>query len=57
MEPELTQCLFLTSLSLSLLPLQAKNYIRSLPKVPKKDLHSIFSKASSNGTGRFLFSS
>uniref|UniRef100_A0A3P8WIK5 mitogen-activated protein kinase n=1 Tax=Cynoglossus semilaevis TaxID=244447 RepID=A0A3P8WIK5_CYNSE len=26
----------------------AKNYIRSLPKVPKKDLHSIFSKASSN---------
>ncbi|KAF3859096.1 hypothetical protein F7725_021495 [Dissostichus mawsoni] len=27
----------------------AKNYIRSLPKVPKKDLHSIFSKASSNG--------
>lgn len=31
---------------------QAKNYIRSLPKVPKKDLHSIFSKASSNGTQR-----
>uniref|UniRef100_A0A674MES8 mitogen-activated protein kinase n=1 Tax=Takifugu rubripes TaxID=31033 RepID=A0A674MES8_TAKRU len=31
------------------LPLrQAKNYIRSLPKVPKKDLHSIFSKSSSN---------
>lgn len=29
---------------------QAKNYIRSLPKVPKKDLHYIFSKASSNGT-------
>uniref|UniRef100_A0AAQ6ACI8 mitogen-activated protein kinase n=1 Tax=Amphiprion ocellaris TaxID=80972 RepID=A0AAQ6ACI8_AMPOC len=27
---------------------QAKNYIRSLTKVPKKDLHSIFSKASSN---------
>ncbi|XP_075932285.1 mitogen-activated protein kinase 12b isoform X1 [Anarhichas minor] len=26
----------------------AKNYIRSLPKVPKKDLHSLFSKASSN---------
>ncbi|KAL6116997.1 mitogen-activated protein kinase 12b isoform X1 [Pungitius pungitius] len=26
----------------------AKNYIRSLPKVPKKDLHSVFSKASSN---------
>uniref|UniRef100_A0A3B3VSD8 mitogen-activated protein kinase n=1 Tax=Poecilia latipinna TaxID=48699 RepID=A0A3B3VSD8_9TELE len=26
----------------------ARNYIRSLPKVPKKDLHSIFSKASSN---------
>uniref|UniRef100_A0A8C4I4L8 mitogen-activated protein kinase n=1 Tax=Dicentrarchus labrax TaxID=13489 RepID=A0A8C4I4L8_DICLA len=26
----------------------AKNYIRSLPKVPKKDLHSIFSKASSS---------
>uniref|UniRef100_A0A3Q1F7Y8 mitogen-activated protein kinase n=1 Tax=Acanthochromis polyacanthus TaxID=80966 RepID=A0A3Q1F7Y8_9TELE len=26
----------------------AKNYIRSLTKVPKKDLHSIFSKASSN---------
>ncbi|XP_078797879.1 mitogen-activated protein kinase 12b isoform X1 [Oryzias latipes] len=26
----------------------AKNYIRSLPKVPKKDLHYIFSKASSN---------
>uniref|UniRef100_A0A8B9J4F5 mitogen-activated protein kinase n=1 Tax=Astyanax mexicanus TaxID=7994 RepID=A0A8B9J4F5_ASTMX len=25
----------------------AKNYIRSLPKVPKKDLHSIFFKASS----------
>lgn len=28
---------------------QAKNYIRSLPKAPKKDLHTIFSKASSNG--------
>lgn len=28
---------------------QAKNYIRSLPKVPKKDLHCIFTKASSNG--------
>uniref|UniRef100_A0A8C7IX98 mitogen-activated protein kinase n=1 Tax=Oncorhynchus kisutch TaxID=8019 RepID=A0A8C7IX98_ONCKI len=27
----------------------AKNYIRSLPKVPKKDLHFIFSKASSDG--------
>uniref|UniRef100_A0A671YL94 mitogen-activated protein kinase n=1 Tax=Sparus aurata TaxID=8175 RepID=A0A671YL94_SPAAU len=27
---------------------EAKNYIRSLPKVPKKDLHTIFSKASSN---------
>uniref|UniRef100_A0A8C7ILA8 mitogen-activated protein kinase n=1 Tax=Oncorhynchus kisutch TaxID=8019 RepID=A0A8C7ILA8_ONCKI len=26
----------------------AKNYIRSLPKVPKKDLHFIFSKASSD---------
>ncbi|XP_076008602.1 mitogen-activated protein kinase 12b isoform X1 [Genypterus blacodes] len=26
----------------------AKNYIRSIPKVPKKDLHSIISKASSN---------
>uniref|UniRef100_A0A7N5ZX70 Protein kinase domain-containing protein n=1 Tax=Anabas testudineus TaxID=64144 RepID=A0A7N5ZX70_ANATE len=26
----------------------AKNYIRSLPKVPKKDLHCIFTKASSN---------
>ncbi|XP_029521750.1 mitogen-activated protein kinase 12-like isoform X1 [Oncorhynchus nerka] len=26
----------------------AKNYIRSLPKVPKKDLHLIFSKASSD---------
>eukprot|EP00064_Thunnus_orientalis_P012024 superscaffoldBa00001797_g12057 len=26
----------------------ARNYIRSLPKVPKKDLHTIFSKASSN---------
>ncbi|XP_050933721.1 mitogen-activated protein kinase 12 isoform X1 [Lates calcarifer] len=26
----------------------AKNYIRNLPKVPKKDLHSVFSKASSN---------
>ncbi|KAK3517869.1 hypothetical protein QTP70_021845 [Hemibagrus guttatus] len=26
----------------------AKNYIRSLPKVPKKDLHSIFFKASSD---------
>uniref|UniRef100_A0A8D0D1N7 mitogen-activated protein kinase n=1 Tax=Sander lucioperca TaxID=283035 RepID=A0A8D0D1N7_SANLU len=26
----------------------AKNYIRSLPKVPKKDLLSLFSKASSN---------
>uniref|UniRef100_A0AAQ4NRG3 mitogen-activated protein kinase n=1 Tax=Gasterosteus aculeatus aculeatus TaxID=481459 RepID=A0AAQ4NRG3_GASAC len=26
----------------------AKNYIRSLPKVPKKDLQSVFSKASSN---------
>ncbi|XP_032444713.1 mitogen-activated protein kinase 12b isoform X5 [Xiphophorus hellerii] len=26
----------------------ARNYIRSLPKVPKKDLPSIFSKASSN---------
>uniref|UniRef100_A0A3B5L4W9 mitogen-activated protein kinase n=1 Tax=Xiphophorus couchianus TaxID=32473 RepID=A0A3B5L4W9_9TELE len=28
----------------------ARNYIRSLPKVPKRDLPSIFSKASSNGT-------
>uniref|UniRef100_A0A4W4DU54 mitogen-activated protein kinase n=1 Tax=Electrophorus electricus TaxID=8005 RepID=A0A4W4DU54_ELEEL len=27
----------------------AKNYIRSLPKVPKKDLHSIFFKASPDG--------
>uniref|UniRef100_A0A673Z3X3 mitogen-activated protein kinase n=1 Tax=Salmo trutta TaxID=8032 RepID=A0A673Z3X3_SALTR len=27
---------------------QAKNYIRSLPKVPKKDLHFLFSKASSD---------
>lgn len=36
--------------SFRLLSSQAKNYIRSLPKVPKKDLHSIFSKASSNGT-------
>uniref|UniRef100_A0A674DPP9 mitogen-activated protein kinase n=1 Tax=Salmo trutta TaxID=8032 RepID=A0A674DPP9_SALTR len=26
----------------------AKNYIRSLPKVPKKDLHFLFSKASSD---------
>ncbi|XP_037617148.1 mitogen-activated protein kinase 12b isoform X1 [Sebastes umbrosus] len=26
----------------------AKNYLRSLSKVPKKDLHSLFSKASSN---------
>ncbi|XP_056224163.1 mitogen-activated protein kinase 12b isoform X2 [Seriola aureovittata] len=26
----------------------AKNYIRNLPKVPKKDLHSVFSKASPN---------
>ncbi|KAM7378028.1 hypothetical protein PAMA_013092 [Pampus argenteus] len=26
----------------------AKNYIKNLPKVPKKDLHTIFSKASSN---------
>ncbi|XP_034019852.1 mitogen-activated protein kinase 12-like isoform X4 [Thalassophryne amazonica] len=26
----------------------AKNYIRSLPKVPKKDLHAVFSDASSN---------
>ncbi|XP_078021406.1 mitogen-activated protein kinase 12b isoform X2 [Epinephelus lanceolatus] len=26
----------------------AKNYIKSLTKVPKKDLHSVFSKASSN---------
>ena len=35
---------------------QAKNYIRSLPKVPKKDLDVIFSKASSNGTWSSLFS-
>uniref|UniRef100_A0A6Q2ZLF7 mitogen-activated protein kinase n=1 Tax=Esox lucius TaxID=8010 RepID=A0A6Q2ZLF7_ESOLU len=27
---------------------QAKNYIRSLPKVPKKDLHLLFSKATSD---------
>ncbi|XP_069375406.1 mitogen-activated protein kinase 12-like isoform X2 [Paralichthys olivaceus] len=26
----------------------AKNYIRSLPKVPKKDLHTVFSKVSSS---------
>uniref|UniRef100_A0A8D0D421 mitogen-activated protein kinase n=1 Tax=Sander lucioperca TaxID=283035 RepID=A0A8D0D421_SANLU len=34
--------------SLHFLSRQAKNYIRSLPKVPKKDLLSLFSKASSN---------
>lgn len=28
---------------------QAKNYIRGLPKVPKKDLNTIFFKASSEG--------
>ncbi|XP_061767900.1 mitogen-activated protein kinase 12-like [Nerophis ophidion] len=27
---------------------QAKNYLRGLPKVPQKDFHSIFSKASTN---------
>uniref|UniRef100_A0A4W6D381 mitogen-activated protein kinase n=1 Tax=Lates calcarifer TaxID=8187 RepID=A0A4W6D381_LATCA len=40
-------CVTCLSLSLSLSQ-QAKNYIRNLPKVPKKDLHSVFSKASSN---------
>ncbi|CAL8385602.1 unnamed protein product [Boreogadus saida] len=29
----------------------AKNYIRSLPKIPKIDMHTIFSKASSNAVG------
>ncbi|KAM9704939.1 mitogen-activated protein kinase 12-like [Menidia menidia] len=29
----------------------AKNYIRNLPKVPKKDLRSLFSKASSDALG------
>lgn len=28
---------------------KAKNYIRSLPKVAKKDLRSVFTKASSTG--------
>lgn len=34
---------------------KAKNYIRSLPKVLKKDLHAVFSKASSSGTWSSLF--
>uniref|UniRef100_A0A8C5C6C4 Protein kinase domain-containing protein n=1 Tax=Gadus morhua TaxID=8049 RepID=A0A8C5C6C4_GADMO len=29
----------------------AKNYIRSLPKIPKRDMHTIFSKASSHAVG------
>ncbi|CAL8405348.1 unnamed protein product [Arctogadus glacialis] len=29
----------------------AKNYIRSLPTIPKRDMHTIFSKASSNAVG------
>lgn len=29
--------------------IQAKNYIRSLPKVPKKDLNTFFFKASTEG--------
>lgn len=35
-------------------PKQAKNYIRGLPKVPKKDLNTIFFKASSEGKPFFF---
>ncbi len=36
-------------------PKQAKNYIRGLPKVPKKDLNTIFFKASSEGKAFLSF--
>ncbi len=36
-------------------PKQAKNYIRGLPKIPKKDLNTIFFKASSEGKAFLSF--